>query len=138
MMRKILPILSILSIAAMTTIAPPAFAEPGNVNSNYGSAYAVAPVAGGVAVGTVAGVGLYEGWFGSSAAIAALPASAAGAAAVGGVAGVGTVVLIGAAIEPCGGFHALLGMNAHECVNGVYVGDQPQRLSYLHRQHVVR
>jgi hypothetical protein len=93
MMRKIL---TILSIAAMAALAKPAFAEPEAVNPNYGSAYAVAPAVGGVAVGTVVGVGLYEGWFGSSAAVAALPNTAAGAAAVGGVAGVGTVVLLDA------------------------------------------
>jgi hypothetical protein len=138
MMRKILPILSILSIAATAAIATPAFAEPENVNPNYGSAYAIAPVAGGVAVGTVVGVGLYEGWLGSSAAVVALPATAAGAAVVGGVAGVGTVVLLDAAIQPCRGFYALLGMNEHQCVNGVYVGDQPQRVSSLHGQHIVR
>lgn len=134
-MRKILPI---LSTAAMVALATPAFAEPEAVNPNYGSAYAVAPAVGGVAVGTVVGVGLYEGWFGSSAAVAALPATAAGAAAVGGVAGVGTVVLLDAAIQPCRGFHALLGMNEHECVNGVYVGDHPQRVSSLHGRRVIQ
>ncbi len=134
-MRKIFPILSIAAIAALAT---PAFAEPEAVNPNYGSAYAVAPAVGGVAVGTVVGVGLYEGWFGSSAAVAALPATAAGAAAVGGVAGVGTVVLLDAAIQPCRGFHALLGMNEHECVNGVYVGDQPRVASYHNGRRIVR
>src|SRR5664279_326472 len=113
MMRKILPILSIVAVAALAT---PALAEPETVNPNYGSAYAVAPAAGGVAVGTVVGVGLYEGWFGTSAAVAVIPATVAGAATVGGVAGVGTLVLIDAAVQPCRGFHALLGMNEHECV----------------------
>jgi hypothetical protein len=135
MMRKILPIISLAVVAAFAT---PALAEPETVNPNYGSAYAVAPAVGGVAVGTVVGVGLYEGWFGTSAAVAALPATAAGAAAVGGVAGVGTIVLIDAAIQPCRGFHALLGMNEHECVDGIYVGDAPRRVSSLHSRRVIR
>lgn len=135
MMRKILPILSIVAVAALAT---PALAEPETVNPNYGSAYAVAPAVGGVAVGTVVGVGLYEGWFGTSAAVAVIPATAAGAAVVGGVAGVGTIVLLDAAIQPCRGFHALLGMNEHECVNGEYVGDAPRRVSSLHGRRVVR
>jgi hypothetical protein len=82
---------------------------------NYGGAYAVVPAVGGVAVGTVAGVGLYEGWFGSSAAVAAFPATAAGAAAVGGVAGIGAVALIDAAIQPCRGFQALFLMHREYC-----------------------
>jgi len=135
MMRKILPILSIVAVAALAT---PALAEPETVNPNYGSAYAVAPAAGGVAVGTVVGVGLYEGWFGNSAAVAVIPATVAGAATVGGVAGVGTVVLLDAAIQPCRGFHALLGMNEHECVNGEYVGDAPRRVSSVHSRRVIR
>jgi hypothetical protein len=134
-MRKILPILSIVAVAALAT---PALAEPETVNPNYGSAYAVAPAAGGVAVGTVVGVGLYEGWFGTSAAVAVIPAALAGAATVGGVAGVGTVVLIDAAVQPCRGFHALLGMNEHECVNGEYVGDAPRRVSSVHSRRVIR
>jgi hypothetical protein len=133
MMRKILPIISLAVAAAFAT---PALAEPETVNPNYGSAYAPVVAAGGVAVGTVVGVGLYEGWFGTSAAVAAL--SAAGAAVVGGVAGVGTIVLIDAAIQPCRGFHALLGMNEHECVDGVYVGDAPRRVSSLHGRRVIR
>src|ERR1700744_6114531 len=134
MMRSILPVLALATAAA---IATPALADPVDANPNYGGAYAAVPAVGGVAVGTVAGVGLYEGWFGSSAAVAAFPATAAGAAAVGGVAGIGTVALIDAAIQPCRGFHALLGMNEHECVNGVYVGDQP-RVAYVHGHRVYR
>jgi hypothetical protein len=74
----------------------------------------------GAVVGTVAGVGTFNGWWGSSAA-AALPASAAGAWAIGGLAGVGTVALIDAAVQPCDGFHALFGLNKDVCVNGQYV-----------------
>ena len=53
-------------------------------------------------------------------------------------AGVGTIVLIDAAIQPCRGFHALLGMNEHECVDGVYVGDAPRRVSSVHSRRVIR
>lgn len=83
---------------------------------------APAAVGTGAVVGTVAGVGAYNTWFGSSVAATALPTTAAGAVAVGGIAGIGTVVLIGAATEPCGGFHALFGMNKDACVDGHYVG----------------
>lgn len=76
---------------------------------------------------TAVGVGLYNAWWGSTAAVTALPATAAGAAAVGGVAGVGTVVLIDAAVQPCRGFQALLTMNRDQCVNGEYVGYAPHR-----------
>jgi len=135
MMRKILPILSIAAAAALAT---PAFAEPEIVNTEYGPAYTAAPVVGGAAVGTVVGVGTYNAWWGTGAFASALPTTAAGAAAVGGVAGVGTVALIDAAIEPCRGFHALLGMNRDVCVNGVYVGDRPQRIVYRHGRRVIR
>ena len=134
-MRKILPVLAVAAAAAFAT---PALAEPETVNSNYGAAYAVAPVVGGAAVGTVVGVGTYNAWWGSGAFAASLPTTAAGAAAVGGVAGIGTVALIDAAVEPCRGFHALLGINQHERVDGVYVGDHPRSVTYLHRRRVVR
>ena len=47
--------------------------------------------AGGVVVGTVAGVGLYDGWWGSSAAATSLGATATTSAVAGGVIGVGAV-----------------------------------------------
>src|SRR5665213_2207673 len=104
-------ILSAFAIATAVALAAPAFADPSEANPNYGGAYAVAPAVGGAAVGT----------------------------AVGGVAGLGTVALIDAVVEPCRGFHALVGMNEHECVNGVYVGDQPRMAEYQHgRRHIVR
>ncbi|HZL30648.1 MAG TPA: hypothetical protein VFC54_06260 [Pseudolabrys sp.] len=131
-------ILSAFAIATAVALAAPAFADPSEANPNYGGAYAVAPAVGGAAVGTAVGVGLYNGWY-SGAFAASLPATAAGAAAVGGVAGLGTVALIDAVVEPCRGFHALVGMNEHECVNGVYVGDQPRMAEYQHgRRHIVR
>ena len=49
-----------------------------------------------------------------------------GAATMGGVAGVGTVALIDSALQPCRGFHALFGANKDACVNGEYVGYQPE------------
>jgi hypothetical protein len=118
-------ILSALAVATAAALATPAVAEPADVNPNYGSVYIGADAVGGALVGTAVGVGLYNGWY-TGAFAASLPATAAGAAATGGVAGIGTVALIDAAVEPCRGFHALLGMNEHECVNGVYVGDHPQ------------
>ena len=123
-MRKILPLLSLAaSIATSAAIATPAFAY---VDDRYPTQSYVEPVAG-AAVGTAVGVGLYNGWWGSSAAVAALPATAAGAAVAGGVAGVGTIALIDAAVQPCAGFHALFGMNHGACVNGQYVGyDAPR------------
>ncbi|MEP7031727.1 MAG: hypothetical protein ABI830_12400 [Pseudolabrys sp.] len=120
-MRRILPY---LAVAAAIGLATPAFAY---VDDRYPVEPYAAPVAGAV-VGTAVGVGLFNGWWGSSAAVAALPATAAGAAAVGGVAGVGTVALIDAVVQPCRGFHALLGMNHGQCDNGNYVGDQPRRM----------
>jgi hypothetical protein len=120
-MRKLLPL---LAIAAAAAIATPAFAYQ---DDRYPTESYVAPVAG-AAVGTAVGVGLFNGWWGSSAAVAALPATAVGAAAVGGVAGVGTLALIDAAVQPCRGFHALFLMNRDQCVNGVYVGDAPHRI----------
>src|ERR1700687_4623926 len=134
-MRKILPI---LTFAAATALATPALAEPDAVNPNYGPTYyGAGPVLGGAAVGTAVGVGLYEGWFGTSAAVTALPTTAAGAAAVGGVAGIGTVALLDAATQHCRGF-GILWTPRGECVNGVWVGDlpQPRRVSSLHGRRV--
>jgi len=123
MMRKILPL---LALAASAAIATPAFAY---VDDRYPTESYVAPVAG-AAVGTAVGVGLYNAWWGTSATVAALPATAAGAAATGGVAGIGTIALIDAAVEPCRGFHALFGLNHGACVNGEYVGyGPPHRIS---------
>ena len=106
-MHKALYAASVAAIAA--ALATPSLAEP-----RY-SDYA-APPAGAVG-GTVVGLGLSEGWWGSSAAVAgtAIPASVAGAAAVGGVAGIGGAALIDAAIQPCRGFQAMFLMNEQYC-----------------------
>jgi hypothetical protein len=111
-----------IAIAAVTALSTPALAQPVYNNA--------APVELGVGAvtGTVVGVGVYNGWWGSSFGGAALPTSAAGAATVGGVAGVGTVALLDAAIQPCRGFQAFFGLNRGGCVNGEYVGYGPRRV----------
>jgi hypothetical protein len=119
-MRKFLPI---LTLAAAAAIATPAFAEPAEVNPNYSNYYAVAPVVAGAAVGTAVGVGIYNGWY-SGAFAAAAPTTVAGAVAVGGVAGIGTIALLDAATQRCRGF-GIFWARAGECVNGEWVGDQP-------------
>lgn len=116
-MRKILPVLAM----AVAVVATPAMAQQ---DDRYPAAAYVAPVAG-AAVGTVVGVGLYEGWFGTSSAfVAAAPATAVGAAAVGGVAGIGAIALIDAFTQHCRGFGIFVSREG-ECVNGVWVGDLP-------------
>ena len=115
-MRNIFKVLAVAATAA--ALATPAFAQM--VDDRYPQQAYVAPVAG-VAVGTVVGVGLYEGWFGSSAAVSALPATAAGAAVTGGVAGIGTVAAIDMVMQPCAGLNAFFGLNKAHCVNGQYV-----------------
>lgn len=118
--------LAILSLAAGVALASPALAQSTSP-SERGYDPAV-PVVAGAAVGTVVGVGLYNGWWGANAAGVVLPASAAASAAIGGVAGIGTIVLIDAMVQPCRGFQALLTINADKCVNGVYVGDQSRHV----------
>ncbi|MGE0563773.1 MAG: hypothetical protein AB7O50_04595 [Pseudolabrys sp.] len=117
---------TVLAIAAVAAFATPAFAEMDRTT-------AAAEVGTGAVVGTLAGVGIYNGWFGSTVAGAALPTTVAGSAAVGGVAGVGTVALIDSVIQPCRGFHAVFGVNRDACVNGTYVGYQPAPRRYYYR-----
>ncbi len=121
-MRKLITALSVAAVTA-AAVAIPTFASA--QEGQYTTGYA-GPVAG--AVGTAVGVGLYNGWYGSNAALfgTALPTTAAGAATAGGIAGVGTVALIDAAFQPCRGFHALFGANKEACANGEYVGDAPR------------
>jgi hypothetical protein len=121
MMRKIIPALTFAAVAAAALITP-ASAEVDGVNPNY----APAVVATGAAVGTLAGVGLYQGWYGSSAFVTSAGATAGTAAAVGGVAGVGTVVLLEGLTAKCHGFGVLWTARS-ECVNGQWVGDGPRR-----------
>ena len=78
----------------------------------------------GVVAGTVVGLGLTQGWWGSSALATGLGSTAA-AATAGGVAGVGTVALIHAATTPCTGFDAVFSPfrpGPSGCVDGHYVG----------------
>jgi hypothetical protein len=122
-MRKILTALSAGAIAAVA-FAAPASAQDDRYPATYSTPAAIGA---GAVVGTVAGVGLYEGWFGtvSSSTIPLFPATAAGAATVGGVAGIGTIALIDAAVQPCRGFNAFFGLNKANCVNGQYVSYAP-------------
>jgi hypothetical protein len=94
----------------------------------------VAPATG-VVVGTLAGVGLYNGWYGSSAAATSLGATAATSAVAGGVIGVGAAALVDAAIQPCRGFHAMFDLSHGQCVNGEYVGYR--NVEYRERPAVV-
>jgi hypothetical protein len=110
-----------LIIAATTAaLSTPALAQ------DYRYPDYAAPLAG-AAVGTVVGVGLYEGWFGSAGTLGAFPATAAGAATVGGVAAVGTIAVIDMVSQPCAGLNAFFGLNKAHCVNGQYVAAVPQR-----------
>ena len=120
-MRKIMIALSAATIAA-AALATPAMARM----DNYRDSPATGEALTGAAVGTAVGVGLYEGWYGSSVLATSAGATAGSAAVVGGVAGVGAVALLDAAIQPCSGFHAVFGMNRDECANGEYVGYAPR------------
>lgn len=121
-MRKMMTALSVATIAA-AALATPAMARM----DRYQESPATAETVTGAAVGTAAGVGLYEGWYGTSAAATTLGATAGTAAVAGGVAGVGTIALLDAALQPCRGFHAILGLNHGACADGEYVGYAPRR-----------
>ncbi len=127
-MRRILPILTLVAAAAFATSAL--------ARQDYLNGPAAPELGAGAVAGTVAGVGIYNGWWGATAAGAALPTTAAGAAALGGVAGVGTVALIDSVVQPCRGFQALFGLNKDECVDGTWVG--PHRFSEVPRRRIVR
>jgi len=127
-MRKIIPM---LALAAAAAVATPALAAPRYSYRHHNGAVTAAEVGTGAVAGTVVGLGFSEGWWGPAVGGTIFPTTAAGAATVGGVAGIGTVALLDAAIQPCRGFQALLGMNKDACVNGEYVGYEqappPQR-----------
>lgn len=125
-MRKIVPALAFA--AAIAAVATPAMAEIDGVNPNY----APAAVATGAVVGTAVGVGLYNGWYGSSAFLTSAGATAGTAAVAGGVAGVGTVALLEGVTAKCHGF-GVLWTPRDQCVNGQWVGDMPAP-----RRHVMR
>lgn len=102
-----------LSLAAATALA----VSSAQAAPEYTYQDAVGPTAAtvGVVGGTVFGLGLSEGWFGPTLAGATFPTTVAGAAAVGGVAGIGGIALVDAALQPCRGFHAMLGLNQQYC-----------------------
>jgi high-affinity Fe2+/Pb2+ permease len=81
----------------------------------------------GVVVGTLVGIGLYEGWFSNSIQANTIANSGAGAATAGFIAGVATIATIHALTTPCTGFHALF--QGKGCKNGKYVG--PKRAAFL-------
>ncbi len=116
------------ALTASALLATPALAAPNRYDNGPRAGAQGAEVAVGAATGTAVGVGLANGWWGASPAIAgtALPTTAAGAAAVGGVAGIGTIAAIDSVIQPCRGFQALFGLNHGACDNGEYVGYAPQ------------
>ncbi|KAA5603568.1 hypothetical protein [Blastochloris sulfoviridis] len=119
-MRKAVIVLS--AMVALAGAATSASAEQRYYDERTGALLGT-----GAVVGTVVGVGLFNGWWGSSATATALGSTAASSAVVGGVAGVGTVALIHAATTPCTGFDALLGpfrQGPSGCVDGHYVGYQ--------------
>ena len=122
-MRKLFTALSIAAITA-AALATPALAQQ---DDRYPLTTTGVALGTGAVAGTVVGVGLYEGWFGTTAAGTVLPASAAASAAAGGVVGVGAVAVIDGWVQPCRGMQALLGVNREHCVNGQYVERLPVR-----------
>ena len=119
-MRKTFYAVSIAALAA--ALATPALADPPRQQDT------VAPAVG-VAGGTVLGLGLTEGWIGSTVAGAALPTTVAGAAAIGGVAGIGGIAFVDAAIQPCAGFHAMFLLNQDYCAQ-----QNAQQVAYVERE----
>lgn len=124
-MRK--TILTLVSVGALA-LATPALADP-NHRHHHHDAWAAPAV--GVVAGTAVGVGLYNGWLGSSVFATSLGATAASSAVAGGIIGVGAAALIHAVVTPCTGFHALAA--GEGCVNGQYVGRQ--YVGHRHRHH---
>jgi hypothetical protein len=127
-MRKTFIIVSAISAISAIALAAPASAQQRQrqqvVVTPGGYAHPAATTTG-VAAGTVFGVGLTQGWWGTTGAAAALPTSAAGAAVAGGVAGVGAIAVIDAATQPCRGARALFSPfipGPSGCVNGEFVG----------------
>jgi len=109
------------ALALAGVLTTPVMAQ--SVVENYEAGNYVAPI-GGAAIGTVAGVGFYNGWWGSSTAAASLGSTVGTSIAAGGVIGVGAAALIDAALQPCRGFHAMFDLSHGQCVNGQWVGYQ--------------
>ena len=125
-MRKTFIILSAVAVTALA--AMPASARERQRVVVHPDTASPAATTTGVAGGTLFGVGLTQGWWGTTGAAAALPASAAGAAAAGGVAGVGAIAMYDAATQPCRGFRAFFSPFVQSapgqsgCANGEFVG----------------
>jgi hypothetical protein len=121
MRKMILTLVAVLAVAF--TISSPANAG-GILKKNPNKPLIVT----GVVVGTLVGIGLYDGWFSASttAQAGAFARSATGAATGGFLAGVATVAIVHAATTPCQGFHALF--QGAGCRNGkpIYVKRQAQ------------
>lgn len=118
---------TLMAIAAVSLLSTPALAASDVIVYGGYNPAAPAEVTTGAVAGTAVGVGVSEGWFGTSGVIgesSAVAASTAGAVTVGGVAGVGTVAALDAVFQPCRGFQALFGANKGACVNGHYVGQR--------------
>jgi len=105
-----------VSTAAVMACSAPAFAQDGPRGHRN-----IAPAAG-VVAGTVAGVGLYNNWWGNGA-FTGLGATVGGSIAGGVLVGVAVATGIDAATTKCRGLHALAGGSG--CVNGQYVGHGP-------------
>ena len=120
-----------LSAAAALSLSVSAASAQAGYYDYYGYGWQpnAAPVAAtGAVVGTLAGVGLANGWWGNSAFATSLGATTAGSAVAGGVIGIGAAGLIHVATTPCVGFDALLSPfrpGPSGCVNGQFVGYQP-------------
>lgn len=126
-MRKTFIILSAISAIALTAMPASAQQRQRQQVVVHPATASPATTTAGVAGGTVFGLGLTQGWWGTTGAAAAFPASAAGAAAAGGVAGVGAIAMFDAATQPCRGFRAFFSPfvtspGASGCANGEYVG----------------
>ena len=113
------------TIIAMSAIAAITLTSAASAQERYRDQGNAAKLGAGAVAGTVVGLGLYNGWFGSGTFASSLPSSAAGAAATGLVVGIGTGALIDAATQPCKGFRALFSSfypGPSGCVNGEFVG----------------
>ncbi len=119
---------TILSLVAALAVAF-SVSSPANAGSKHYNQLQNPTVIVGAVVGTLVGLGLYDGWFGTTNAVTrgTIAHSTAGAAAGGLLAGIATVAMIHALTTPCQGFHALLGGSG--CRNGKYVG--PKRQAFL-------